>query len=177
VEGNTLYDTLTTLYPDKNLEDSLLDYFVDEEGGIMIRIQQKNEEKSMIPLFKENYVCPSSDAVEILEGNTHPRTYNAFARVIARWVREKKILTLEEMIRKMTSLPASILGLNDRGLIKEGYKADLVVIDPEIIKDKGTLNEGKKSPQGIEHVIVNGKITLVNSLHTGKLNGNILKRK
>ncbi|MFX0058742.1 MAG: amidohydrolase family protein [Candidatus Hodarchaeota archaeon] len=177
VEGKTLYDALTTLYPGKNLEDALLDYFLDEEGGIMIRILQKNEEKSMIPLFKERYVCPSSDAVEILDGNTHPRTYNAFARVIARWVRENKILTLEEMIRKMTSLPASILGLNNRGLIKEGNKADLVIFDPEIIKDKGTLNEGKKFPEGIDFVIVNGQITLSNGKHTGKLNGKILRHK
>ncbi|MFX1408322.1 MAG: amidohydrolase family protein [Promethearchaeota archaeon] len=177
VEGKTLYDTLTTLYPNKNLEDALLDYFLDEEGGIMIRIQQKNEVKSVIPLFKQEYVCPSSDAVEILEGNTHPRTYNAFPRVIARWVRENKIIPLEEMIRRMTSLPASILELEDRGIIKEGYKADLVIFDPEKIKDKGTLKEGKKSPEGIDFVIVNGKITLAKGEHTGILDGKILKHK
>ena len=177
VEGKTLYDALTTLYPNKNLEDALLDYFLDEEGGIMIRIQQKNEEKSMIPLFKQEFVCPSSDAVEILEGNTHPRTYNAFPRVIARWVRENKILSLEEMIRRMTSLPASILGLEDRGLIKEGYKADIVIFDRETINDKGTLKEGKKSPEGIDVVIVNGQITLAKGEHTGILNGKILKHK
>ena len=177
VEGKTLYDALTTLYPNKNLEDALLDYFLDEEGGIMIRIQQKSEEKSMIPLFKQEYVCPSSDAVNILGGNTHPRTYNAFPRVIARWVRENKILSLEEMVRRMTSLPASILDLDDRGLIKEGYKADLVIFDPETIKDKGTLKDGKKFPEGIDFVIVNGQITLAKGEHTGILNCKILKHK
>lgn len=174
-EGKTLYEVLSTLYPDKRLEDALLDYFLEEEGGIMIRIQQKNEEKSMIPLFKQDYVCPSSDAVEIINGNTHPRTYNAFPRVIARWVREKKIVTLEEMIRKMTSLPAKILELEDRGLLKEGYKADIVVFDENVIKDKGTLENGREPPEGIDYVIINGEITLINGKHTGALNGKILK--
>jgi len=119
VEGKTLNETLSTLYPEKELEDALLDYFLDEEGGIMIRIQQKNEELSMIPLFKQEYVTPSSDAILILGRNTHPRAFGAFPRVIARWVRKRKLFSLEEMIRKMTSLPASILGLSDRGIIKE----------------------------------------------------------
>ncbi|NHJ23477.1 MAG: D-aminoacylase [Candidatus Lokiarchaeota archaeon] len=175
VEGKTLYDALTILYPYKNLEDALLDYILDEEGGIMIRIQQKNEKKSVIPLFLQKYVVPSSDAILIIGGNTHPRAYGAFPRAIARWVREQEIISLEEMIKKMTSLPASILKLKDRGIIKEGYKADLVIFDPETINEKGTLENGCKEPEGIEYVIVNGEITFANCQHTGALNGQILK--
>jgi N-acyl-D-amino-acid deacylase len=177
VEGKTLFEALNILYPDKNLEDALLDYFIDEEGGIMIRIQQKNEELSMIPLFKQEYVCPSSDAVLILGRNTHPRAFGAFPRVIARWVRERNVFSLEEMIRKMTSLPASILGLKDRGVIQEGKKADIVLFELEKINERGTLQNGCQPPLGIDYVIVNGQITVENGEHTGILNGKILKHK
>ncbi len=177
VEGKTLFEALNILYPDKDLEDALLDYFIDEEGGIMIRIQQKNEELSMIPLFKQEYVCPSSDAVLILGRNTHPRAFGAFPRVIARWVRERNVFSLEEMIRKMTSLPASILGLKDRGVIQEGKKADIVLFELEKINERGTLQNGCQPPLGIDYVIVNGQITVENGEHTGILNGKILKHK
>ena len=175
IEGKTLYEALKTLYPQKTLEDALLDYFLDEEGGIMIRFQQKDETKSMIPLFQQEYVAPSSDAILILGGNTHPRAYGAFPRVIARWVREQKVFSLEEMIRKMTFLPASILKLNDRGIIKEGYKADIVIFDLETINEKGTLENGCQEPEGIKYVMVNGEITFANNKHIGALNGKILK--
>ncbi|TFG25298.1 MAG: hypothetical protein EU533_01295 [Promethearchaeota archaeon] len=175
IEGKTLYEVLTKLYPQKELEDALLDYFLDEEGGIMIRIQQKNEDLSMIPLIKQPYVAPSSDAVLIIGGNTHPRAYGAFPRAIARWVREKKLFMIEDMIRKMTSLPASILNLRDRGLIKEGYNADIVVFDLEKINETGTLEDGCSPPIGIEYVIVNGEITVSGGIHTGVLNGQVLR--
>jgi len=177
LEGKTVFDALAELHPDKNLEDALLDYIRDEDGGIMIRFQQKNEEKSVIPLFKQEFVSPSSDAILIPGGNTHPRAYGAFPRVIARWVNEKKVVSLEEAIRKMTSLPASVLELKDRGLLREGYKADLVVFNSHTIKDKGTLDNGCQHPEGIDYVIINGKITVAKGNHTGVLNGVILKYK
>ena len=175
VEGKTLYEVLTTLYPEKKLEDMLLDYFLDEEGGIMIRIQQKNEELSMIPIFKQPYLVPSSDAVLIVGGNTHPRAYGAFPRVIARWVREKKIFSIEEMVKRMTSLPASILSLPDRVLLKKGYNADIVIFDLEEINETGTLDNGCKPPKGIDCVIVNGVITVFKGRHSGALYGQVLK--
>ena len=175
VEGKTLYEVLTKLYPEKKLEDALLDYFLDEEGGIMIRIQQKNEELSMIPIFKHPYVAPSTDAVLIIGGNTHPRAYGAFPRAIARWVREKRIFSIEEMVKKMTSLPASILSLPDRGLLKEGYNADIVIFNLEEINETGTLENGCSPPKGIDYVIVNGVITVYKGEHSGALNGQFLK--
>ena len=175
IEGKTLYEVLKILYPEKKLEDALLDYFLDEEGGIMIRIQQKNEELSMIPIFKQPYVAPSSDAVLIVGGNTHPRAYGAFPRVIARWVREKRIFSIEEMVKRMTSLPASILSLPDRGLLKEGYNADIVIFDLEEINETGTLDNGCKPPKGIDYVIVNGAITVSKGRHSGALNGQVLR--
>jgi N-acyl-D-amino-acid deacylase len=175
VEGKTLYEVLTTLYPEKKLEDMLLDYFLDEEGGIMIRIQQKNEELSMIPLFKQPYVAPSTDAVLIVGGNTHPRAYGAFPKAIASWVRERKIFSIEEMVKRMTSLPASILSLPDRGLLKEGFNADAVIFDLDEINETGTLENGCRPPKGIDYVIVNGVITVSKGEHTGAFSGQILK--
>jgi N-acyl-D-amino-acid deacylase len=92
-------------------------------------------------------------------------------------VREREYLSLEELIKKMTSLPASILGLNDRGLIKEGYKADIVIFDKDLINEKGTLENGCQRPVGIDYVIVNGEITVSQGKHIGTLNGQILKHK
>ncbi|MFX1338269.1 MAG: amidohydrolase family protein [Promethearchaeota archaeon] len=175
IEGMSIYDALNTLYPDKSLEDALLDFIRDEDGGIMIRVQTKDEKKSVIPLFMQKFVCPSSDGFLEMKKNTHPRSYGAFARVLQRWVREMKIISLEEAIRKMTSLPASILSLSDRGLIKEGYKADIVIFNPETIEEKGTIANGRQHPVGIDYVIINGAITAEKGKHTGVLNGRILK--
>jgi N-acyl-D-aspartate/D-glutamate deacylase len=175
VEGKTIFEALKELYPEKKIEDAFLDFVRDEDGGIMIRIKRKDEEKSVIPIFKQDFVCPSSDGFLVVDKNTHPRSYGAFARVLERWVREKKVVSLEEAVRKMTSLPASILGLKDRGVIKEKYKADLVVFDLDKIKEKGTLQNGRQHPEGIDYVIVNGQITAAKGKHLGALNGQILK--
>ena len=175
VEGKTIFEALKELYPGKKIEDALLDFIRDEDGGIMIRIKQKDEEKSVIPIFKQDFVCPSSDGFLVVDKNTHPRSYGAFARVLERWVRERKEVPLEEAVRKMTSLPASILGLKDRGVLKEKYKADLVIFDLNKIKEKGTLQNGRQHPEGIDYVIVNGQITAAKGKHLGVLNGQILK--
>ncbi|MBD3255031.1 MAG: amidohydrolase family protein [Candidatus Lokiarchaeota archaeon] len=177
IEGMTLYDALQKLYPTQKIEEALLDLIKEEKGSILIQIKHKDEEKSVIPLFKQDFVCPSSDGFLVVDQNTHPRSYGAFPRVLERWVREMDVIPLEEAIRKMTSLPASILGLTDRGLIKEGYKADIVVYDPEIIKEKGTIKDGRQYPEGVDYVLVNGAITVKKGNHTGALNGKILKNK
>jgi N-acyl-D-amino-acid deacylase len=177
IEGMPIYDALKKLYPNKDLEDALLDFIRDEDGGIMIRVQTKDENKSVIPIFLQEFVCPSSDGFLEMKKNTHPRSYGAFARVLHRWVRDMKVISLEEAIRKMTSLPASILTLPDRGIIKEGYKADLVIFDPKTIKEKGTIQNGRQHPEGIDYVIVNGTITAEKGKHMGALNGIILKHK
>lgn len=177
IEGKSIYDAVKELYPDKPFEDALMDFIRDEDGGIMIRVQLKDEKKSVIPIFKQEFVCPSSDGFLEMKKNTHPRSYGAFARVLQRWVREMEVVSLEEAIRKMTSLPASILSLNDRGLIKEGYKADITIFDPETIEEKGTIANGRQHPVGIDYVIVNGALTVKEGKHTGKLNGVILKHR
>jgi N-acyl-D-aspartate/D-glutamate deacylase len=111
-----------------------------------------------------------------LGGRQHPRVYGTFPRVIRRYVLEKGILTLGEAIAKMTGRPALRLGLKDRGIIREGYYADIVVFNPETIADRATYEEPILYPMGIEYVIVNGKITVSKGYETGVRNGKVLWR-
>ncbi|MDR1934630.1 MAG: D-aminoacylase [Candidatus Accumulibacter sp.] len=92
----------------------------------------------------------------LLGGVPHPRVYGAFARVLGKYVREEKILSLPEAIHKMTGKPASVFGLRDRGQLRENSAADIVVFDPETIRDKGSYENPRQYPEGIRHVFVNG---------------------
>ena len=175
IEGKYLGDALDILYPKKSFVDALLDFIRDEEGSIMMSMKQMSEKKSIMELIKQDFVCIGSDGFLVPEGNTHPRSSGTFPKILGNYVREKQFFSLEEGVRKMTGLTASILGFKDRGLIKEGYKADIVIFDPETIIDKATYNNGRQHPEGIDHVIVNGEITVSNGLHQGTLKGRILK--
>lgn len=96
----------------------------------------------------------------LLIGNPHPRAYGAFPRVLRRYVIEEKMLALESAIKKMTSVPASIFGLKDRGIIKEGAFADLVIFDPQQIRDTATYENPRQFAEGIRCVVVNGQAVL-----------------
>jgi N-acyl-D-aspartate/D-glutamate deacylase/CubicO group peptidase (beta-lactamase class C family) len=106
----------------------------------------------------------------------HPRGYGAFTRVLGRYVRELKIMSLETAIHKMTALTAEHLGLHDRGLIAPGYFADLVLFDPETVKDNATIQDSKALSSGIVKVWVNGVVVLENQQTTGKYPGVFIKR-
>jgi N-acyl-D-amino-acid deacylase len=111
------------------------------------------------------------------ESATHPRAYGTFPRVIRRYVREKKVLGLEEAVRKMTSQPAERIGLSDRGLLAKGMAADVVVFDPDRITDKATFEDSHRYPDGIEYVLVNGSITIEKGEHTTERAGQVLRHK
>lgn len=115
--------------------------------------------------------CSDSGLLRYGQGKPHPRGYGANARVLGRYVREKQILTLEEAVRKMTSLPALAFRLKERGLLREGYWADISIFNPEIVIDKATFEEPHQYTEGIEFVIVNGEIVLAKGKLTGKLPG------
>ena len=104
----------------------------------------------------------------------HPRAFGSQARVLRKYVREENVLTLEDAIRKMTSLPASFLQMKDRGVLKKGYKADIVIFDPETVRDKGTHSDARQYSTGTEYVIVNGKICIEEGKYNGILNGKLL---
>ncbi len=105
---------------------------------------------------------------------SHPRSYGSQARVLQRYVREQKFLTLENAIRKMTSLPARFLRLNDRGLLLSGYKADIVVFDPDTIRENATHADARQYSTGTHYVLIDGKITIDKGEYNGALHGRLL---
>ena len=109
-------------------------------------------------------------------GKTHPRTYGSFSRILCKYVREEKTLTLEEAIKKMSSLPANKIGLKDRGTLREGYWADITIFNKEEIKDKATFDNPHQYPEGVYYVIVNGQLAVNNGEITGRKSGKILKK-
>jgi len=109
------------------------------------------------------------------QGRPHPRAYGTFPRVIADYVVARKVLTLPDAIRKMTSWPAERLGLADRGLLRQGMRADLVVFDLATIKDRATYEDPMAAPTGIGEVIVNGVVALANGRPTGSRSGAVLR--
>jgi N-acyl-D-aspartate/D-glutamate deacylase len=108
-------------------------------------------------------------------GHPHPRSYGTFPRVLGRYVREMKILTLEEAIRKMTSMSADQIGQRERGRIAEGAFADLTIFDAETIQDRATFTDPHQYPLGIRHVVVNGAPIIRNGALTGAMPGRVLK--
>jgi N-acyl-D-amino-acid deacylase len=104
-----------------------------------------------------------------------PRTYGSFPRVLGEFVREQRVLSLEEAVRKMTSAPAARLGLRDRGLLRDGLAADVVVFDAERVRSLATYDAPRQFPVGIEHVLVNGELVVDASRHTGALPGRALR--
>ena len=111
----------------------------------------------------------------LFEGSPHPRAYGAFTRVLGHYVREEHLLTLEDAIRKATSLPAQLLGLQDRGLIREGLYADLVIFDPEKVIDRSTFERPHQYSAGISYVLVNGEIVVDHGQISSARPGMVLK--
>ena len=110
-------------------------------------------------------------------GRPHLRNYGTFPRILGKYIREEKIVLPEEMIRKITSVPASRFGFEGRGVIRPGAFADLVIFDPERIADRATWVEPHQYPIGIEYVIVNGQVVIQGGEHSGQLPGRVLKKK
>ncbi len=107
-------------------------------------------------------------------GKPHPRAYGTFPRFLGKYCREQKLFTLEEAIRKITSMPATKLHLNQRGLLRPGYFADVVVFDPQTVIDKATFTDPHQYPAGIDYVVVNGKVVISGGQHTGARPGQIV---
>lgn len=106
----------------------------------------------------------------------NPRTFGAFPKVLGRFAREEKVLTMEQAVRKMTTVPAQRFGLKDRGILRDGMKADIVVFNPDTVRDRATFAQPKQYPVGIDYVFVNGKMVVEKGKHTGALPGQALLR-
>ena len=132
--------------------------------------------EAAIPAFVAHpYGMIASDAI-LLGAYPSPRTYGCFPHVLGHFVRRERTLTLEEAIRKMTSFPAQRLGLPDRGLLRDGFRADIVIFDAETVHAPASRSAPRQFPQGIEYVIVNGQLVIDQGENTGALPGRALRR-
>ena len=175
---NQVYDgrLLTDIAEMRNQEpaDALFDLLVAENLGISTVGLGTNAHT--LPAFVSHpYGMIASDAILFGE-YPNPRTYGCFPVVLAEFVRAEKHLRLPEAIRKMTSFPAQRLGLPDRGLLRDGFKADVVVFNPTTVKAMATKEDPKQYPVGIEYVIVNGRVVIDGGENTGAVPGRALRR-
>ncbi|WP_156275333.1 N-acyl-D-amino-acid deacylase family protein [Neomoorella glycerini] len=149
--------------------DALLDLLWTEGGSLAIETYHACEE-TLDMILRHPVTTIGSDG--IYSGDqTHPRLYGTFVRVLGRYVRERRLLTLEEAVAKMTSRPAARLGLRGRGRVTTGFYADLVLFDPETVADRATFQEPAQTPAGIAAVIVNGRVAYQDGRFTGELAG------
>ena len=145
-----------------------------------VAVFHDQQEDILKKLIRLPYVGIGSDSLgsapygRLNQASPHPRTYGTFPKVLGRYVREEKVLSLEKAIQKMTSITAKRFNLEDRGVIRKGAWADLMIFDPEIISDKSTFANPHQFPIGIPYVIVNGEMVIKEGDHTGNLPGRIL---
>ncbi len=160
--------------------DAAVKIILDSENNVLM-VGFGMEEKSTEAILAHPRVMIASDAgahapyPPMTRNIAHPRAYGTFPRAIAKYVRERNICSLEEMIRKMTSMPADKLGLKNIGRIEKGKNADLVIFDYNRIRDKATFIEPHQYPDGIPYVIVNGVIVIKENEHTGEMPGKIIR--
>ncbi len=151
-----------------------------EDGDVgMVGFGMDEEGTEMVLRWDRTMVASDAGASqpwgEPGQSRPHPRAYGTFPRAIARYVRERHVVTLPEMIRKMTSLPAAKLGLTDRGLLAKGNAADIVLFNADTIADRATFLEPHQFPVGIPYVIVNGVVVIDKEVNTGAMPGRVLR--
>lgn len=164
----------------KTPAETMIDLIVEDDSRISVVYFSMSEEnikkKVAVP-----WVSFCSDAGSFtnegvfVKQSTHPRAYGSFVRVIGKYARDEAVISLEEAIRKLTSLPAENLKLTKRGKLQPGYFADVVVFDPEDVKDLATFEKPHQYAEGVVHVWVNGQQVLQNGVHTGAMPGRFVK--
>ena len=159
--------------------DCAIDLLIEEEGKGLGISQQFGSEENVKMVLRHPASMVGSDGsgytADVKEW-VHPRNFGTHARLIGKYVREEGVLTLQEAIRKCTSMPAQRLGLKDRGLIREGMWADIAVFDYAKIHDNFSLTNPAQYAEGVEYVLVNGQLVLDEGRHTGNLPGRVLRR-
>lgn len=183
-EANRRYETMTIAEIAREMgttpEDAAFDLVAAGEGRVMAIYHMMSEEDVETALrfpwtsIGSDAAAASAPGAEDDLGLPHPRSYGTFPRIIRRYVLEREVLTLPEAIRKMTSWPATRMRLPYRGLIEEGFHADVVVFDLEDIRDLATYEEPTLSPTGVEWVLVNGEVVVERGEHTGATPGHVL---
>lgn len=176
--------TLAKLAKKRGIEppEAMMDLLVDENLTVEILIFMMNEE-NMRRILKKPYVMVGSDSAALTHepplgaGKPHPRNFGTFPAVLGNLARDEGLFSLSEAIRKMTSAPCDRLGIKNRGRLAAGMKADLVLFDPERIRDMSTYEVPVSYPTGIELVLVNGEIVIDSGEHTGARSGRALRRR
>lgn len=177
-EGKTIAQVAADEHKDPL--DALMDLVAagkDHVGAVYFTMNEDDVKFAM----EQPFVSVGTDAgavnVEgpLSESKTHPRAYGTFTRILGRYVREQHLLTVEQAIRKMTSLPAQRMGLRDRGMLRGGAFADITIFDPATVKDMATFEDPHRPSVGIEYVLVNGVVSLEHGKVTGQLGGRPLR--
>jgi N-acyl-D-amino-acid deacylase len=157
----------------KSALDAAFDLLLAEENAVgMVDFYGKEEHVTRFLARPEQNVCTDG----LLGGRPHPRVFGSFPRVLGKYVREEKALTLEDAVRKMTAKPAEVFGFERRGLLKAGHFADIVVFNEDTIIDKGTFVDPRQFPEGIEFVLINGRVVLSEGRYERELAGKVLRK-
>lgn len=161
-------------------EDTIIDLLIEDDSridAIYFAMSEENVKKALVLPWMS--ICSDSPAIAtegvFMKSMTHPRTYGSFARLLGKYVREEKTLTLQEAVRKMTSLPAHNLRIEKRGLLEAGYYADIAIFNPETITDNATFAEPHQYATGMVDVFVNGEAVLRDGEPTGALPGRVVR--
>jgi len=183
-KGNTRFENRSLADIAKELgkpaPDAALDLLVEEQMSIGAVFHEMSED-DVIKVMQHPVSCIASDGEsEAPYGPTghvatHPRSYGTFPRVLRRYVFEKRALSLEAAIKKMTSMPAERMGLKDRGIIAKGMAADIVIFDPRSVRDVATFEDSHRYAEGIRHVLVNGQLTVKDGEHTRERAGQVIR--
>ncbi len=164
----------------KSPEETAMDLVIEDDSrvGTVYFLMSEDNVRRQIGLpwlsFGSDAEAPATEGV-FLKSNPHPRAYGNFARVLGKYVRDEKVIPLEEAIRKLTSLPASNLKIRDRGLLKPGYFADVVLFDPAKVQDHATFDKPHQYATGVKHVFVNGVQVLKDGEPTGAAAGRVVR--
>jgi N-acyl-D-amino-acid deacylase len=173
--------TLTEVAAARGMEwrDVVMDLIIENDadvGAVFFTMSEDNLRRIIATPWVSFCSDAGSYAAEgvFLQMGTHPRAYGSFARVLSRYVRDEGVLSLPEAVRRMTSLPAEVLALHDRGRLAEGAFADVVVFDPAAISDRATYEQPHQYAVGVRHVLVNGVPVLLDGEHTGATPGRVV---
>ncbi|MBI1763520.1 MAG: D-aminoacylase [Acidobacteria bacterium] len=160
--------------------DAISDLIVAERGQVsmlIFEVSGEREQRDLLAQYARHRLCAfCTDAEEYGRGLPHPAAYGAMARILSKFVREDSVLTWPEAVRKMTSYPAALFGLKDRGVIRPGAYADLVLCDPSRVRDRASFDRPRQLAAGIETVLVNGQVTYARGMKQPHLAGTVIKR-
>ena len=174
--------TLADVAQERNItpEEAIVDLILEDDSRIQV-VYFSMSEHNIKKKLALPYMSICSDAGSytnegvFLEQSTHPRAYGSFARLLGKYVREEKVISLEDAIYKLTALPATNMKLKKRGTLREGFYADIAIFDPDKIRDIATFEEPHQYAIGMKHVFVNGTQVLKNGEHTGAFPGKVVR--